>query len=1041
MDGAPKTNPASAETIFHEVLALSPQDRASFLMSACGENSQLYQRVTALLQAHDAPAGFLPEEPGSGPARPPWYSSGLPCMEQPGDKIGRYKLLQRIGEGGCGVVYMAEQEEPVRRRVALKIIKLGMDTQEVVARFEAERQALALMDHANIARVLDAGATETGRPFFVMELVRGIKITDYCDQHNVSARERVELMVLVCQAIQHAHQKGVIHRDIKPSNVLVSLQDAVAVPKVIDFGIAKATQGRLTDHTVFTAYDQFIGTPAYMSPEQAEMSGLDIDTRSDVYSLGVLLYELLTGRPPFEGKDLMAGGLGEVRDRIREKEPTRPSTMLSTMVAGDLARVANARGTEPFKLISLIRGDLEWIAMKCLEKDRTRRYETASGLAADLRRYLNNEPIVARPPSRFYLFRKFVSRHRVLFGSVSAVAAALCLGLGLSTWSLLREKEALRRALAAELSEEQSRQKAEISRREAESNEIKARTEASKSRQIAGLLQAMLRGIDPSVALGRDTTVLREILDRAASQVTRNLQNEPDVAAELFSTIGAVYLELGKNEPAEKVLRRALALRMQLLGEDNLGVAQSYHDLAPALWGQGKLAEAEKFERRALALRTKFLGADHLDVAASLRSLGNILVDGQKLGEATECFNRALAIRRQRCGEEHLQVAESLTDVGNVLTAQGKWEEAEGIYRKALALDRKVLGDQNPTVAQALQSLAQLLMNYDKLDEAEALARETLALRSRLFGEDHPLVADTRTTLATVFYSQGNLAEAEAQARVALLVQNEHKDVIPGLSRSLTLLVELLLPQGRVTELDALFNTALLGADWNAPSGLAVLESRALFEARTGRWIDAAQIYNHLIEARPTDHELYHALAPLLVHIGDQAGYRALCEQIRIHFGATTNDAAIADRMGKDLLILPASGPGLAVGARLADVAFTIGEGYRGEPWFHLCKALAEYRQGNFDGAVGCSRQALAKAGDIPSRDVEAYMVLAMAEQQLNRPAEAQTAWHKGIETMKNNPPDFGTGSLGRHGWIDWLIGEALIKEAEDLLRFSDSDQ
>src|SRR5262245_47216014 len=322
------------------------------------------------------------------------------------DRIGHYKLLQKIGEGGFGVVYLAEQEQPVKRRVALKVIKLGMDTRQVIARFEAERQALALMDHPNIAKVLDGGATEAGRPYFVMELVKGIKITQYCDQNKVGLKERLDLFLQVCHAIQHAHQKGIIHRDIKPSNILVTSHDGTPVPKVIDFGIAKATEQRLTDKTLFTAYDQFIGTPAYMSPEQAEMTVSDVDTRSDIYSLGVLLYELLTGRTPFENEALLQRGIEEARRAIREEEPPRPSTKLSTLADAELSTVAKQRAADAPKLLSSVRGDLDWIVMKCLEKDRTRRYETANGLAMDIKHFLSQEPVIARPPTTIYRFQK-----------------------------------------------------------------------------------------------------------------------------------------------------------------------------------------------------------------------------------------------------------------------------------------------------------------------------------------------------------------------------------------------------------------------------------------------------------------------------------------------------------------------------------------------------------------------------------------------------------------------------------------------------------
>ncbi len=620
----------------------------------------------------------------------------------------KYKLIEELGRGGMGIVYRAEQIQPVKRSVALKIIKLGMDTNQVVARFETERQALAVMDHTNIAKVYDAGATETGRPYFAMELVRGIPITEYCDKQKLSTHERLELFIPLCNAIQHAHQKGVIHRDLKPSNVLVMVQEGKAVPKIIDFGIAKATEHRLTERTLFTEQGQLIGTPEYMSPEQAEMSGLDVDTRTDIYSLGVMLYELLVGVLPFDPKTLREAGYSEIQQIIREKEPPKASTRLSSL--GDTqTSIAEQRRTDPSSLHRELIGDLDWITMNAMAKDRTQRYASASELEADIKRYLRDEPVVAGPPSAVYRIKKYIKRHKVSVTAAALVIIAMLIGITGTTIGLLRAKRA----------------------------EKKAVEEAKTSQQVSNFLEQLFKVSDPSEARGKSITA-REILDKGAESIEETLIDQPEVQARLMATMGRVYTSLGLYDKAELLLEQSVKSQRRLLGKNHSETMTSVHDLANLYWYQNRLKDAEPLYQEVVETRTRLLGEEHPDTLKANFDLASLYLGQERLDEAEKLTLKTLEIQRRVLGDEHEDTTASMHNLAFCYYEKGQYKEALQLYVETVEIRSRVLGEDHPETIYTLSELALTYEVLDNLGEAESLHVKALELSRRVFGDEHP---------------------------------------------------------------------------------------------------------------------------------------------------------------------------------------------------------------------------------------------------------------------------------------------------------------
>ena len=740
-------------------------------------------------------------------------STGVPVGGAAG-YIGPYRLLQMLGEGGMGEVWLAEQQTPIQRTVAVKLIKAGMDTKAVVARFETEQQALALMDHPNIARVFDAGSTAEGHPYFVMEYVPGPPITAYCDKHRLSMKERLELFMQVCDGVQHAHQKAIIHRDLKPSNVLVVEQDNKAVPKIIDFGLAKATAQRLTDKTMFTELGVMMGTPEYMSPEQADQREQNIDTRTDVYSLGVILYQLLVGALPLDVKSLRTRGLEEILRVIREQEPPKPSTKIRSM--GEASRAsAEKRREEPRTFARHLRGELDWITMKALEKDRTRRYGSPAELGADIKRHLHNEPVAAHPPSAGYLASKYIRRHRL---GVAVAASGVVLLVAFAITQAVQIRRITR--------------------------------ERDRADRITDFMTNMFKVSDPSEARG-NTVTAREILDKAAKEIDSGLGNDPELQAKMMHTMAVTYGGLGLYSRAQPLIERAVEIQRQTLGPRNPDTLYSMAELAKVRAEEGHYAESEKLIREILEIRRRVLGPEHPDTLNSMNDLAVALMDEGRYAEAEKLERETFDIQRRVLGPDDRYTLVSMSNLALALMDEGQYAESEKLNREILDIRRRVLGPEHPDTLSSMTNVAGALMDEGRYAEAETLEREILEIQRRVLGPEHPETLREMSYLAFTLMGERRYAEAEKLERETLEIQRrvlgpEHPDTLNSMNN---LAVDLS-HEKRYGEAEKLFREAIQTASKaNQPDALADFwYSFACGAAIAGRHDEALEYLGHAID-------------------------------------------------------------------------------------------------------------------------------------------------------------------------------------------------
>jgi len=812
--------------LLHQAMQLAPEQRPRFLDEACSSDGALRDEVESLLSADDGiRSSFLQSPPLADELGADSDQFGQVATLEAGQIFAqRFQLVRRLGEGGMGQVWLAEQTSPVRRQVALKLIKAGMYDEALVQRFQSERQSLAIMDHPAIAKVFDAGTTPQGQPYFVMEYVPGLPITEYCDQKKLKIRDRLELFVQTCEGVQHAHQKAIIHRDLKPANILVVEVDGKPVPRIIDFGLAKATTPQVAGESIFTQMGHFVGTPGYMSPEQADPTLQDIDTRTDVYSLGVVLYVLLTGLQPFETTRRQKQPLDELLRKLREEEPPRPSTKVSTD-RDSSAATAEARGIEPRQLVSLLRGDLDWITMKALEKDRARRYGAPSELAADIRRHLNYEPVEARPASAGYRLRKYARRHRVAVGVVAGLV------LLVAAFSVLQALQ-LRR-----ITRERDR----------------ATRERDRATRITDFMTGMFKVSDPGEARGSSITA-REILDKASNDMQKGLAKDPEVQAQMTQVMASTYTNLGLYPRAYELAKRALDARLSLLGPDDPKTLESMAQLGWILNRQGKYVEAEKMERQALDGERRILGPEDPLTIETMANLAFMVQGPGDFSQGEKLARETIGVATRRLGPDSAPVLRSMGTLGTALWNQGRYAEAEQELRQLVDVERRVAGPDHPDTLKAMSNLALAIQSQGRLAEGEQLYREVLAAQQRVLGPDHPFTVLTMFNLAGALFNEGRHADAEKLCRQVLTIQLR----VLGPENPYTLmtksnLADALFEDGNVHEAEKLRRETLetmartLGPEH--PSTLETQANLARTLIREGRYAEAEKNAREAFEA------------------------------------------------------------------------------------------------------------------------------------------------------------------------------------------------